>query len=94
MSGDDPVLSTIFQDDPDGSCLFGPASPHTHFLWALETVARSTEHVGAAVDLLATLTTLDPGGRLSNRPSGSRAVTACVGSCHLAGVLRYRYDAV
>lgn len=76
MSGD-PVLSTIFQDDPDGSSLFGPASPHTHFLWALETAAWSTEHVGLAVELLATLATLDPGGRFSNRPSASLANIFC-----------------
>lgn len=76
-SGDDPVLATIFQDDSDESSLFGPASPHTHFLWALETAAWSTDHVGAAVDLLAALTTLDPGGRLSNRPAASLANIFC-----------------
>lgn len=77
MSGNDPVLSTMFQDDSDGSSLFGPSSPHTHFLWALETAAWSTEHVGDAVDVLAALATLDPGGRLSNRPSVSLAYIFC-----------------
>lgn len=77
LSGQDPVLATIFQDRSDEDSLFGAASPHTHFLWTLETAAWSTEYVGAAVDLLAALTTLDPGGRLSNRPSTSLSNIFC-----------------
>lgn len=62
-----PILRDLFQDAEDQGFL-GPHSPHTGLLWALEAVAWSPEHFGAAVDLLARLEELDPGGRLSNRP--------------------------
>lgn len=65
--GDEPVLKSIFRDRTDPGW-FGAHSPHSALLWALEAVAWSTEHFGAAVDLLARLDEIDPGGRLSNRP--------------------------
>ncbi|WP_460461111.1 hypothetical protein [Angustibacter peucedani] len=68
-SGDHPILTTVFTDTTEGSPLFSPSSAHSSLLWALETVSWSTEHFGRAVDLLARLDELDPGGRLSNRPS-------------------------
>jgi hypothetical protein len=42
-------------------------------LWALENTAWSREHFGQTLDLLARLSEIDPGGRLSNRPSESMA---------------------
>ncbi|MDE0498542.1 MAG: hypothetical protein OXH86_14435 [Acidimicrobiaceae bacterium] len=60
-----------FRDSEDRAGFFGTSSPHTGLVWALETLAWSTEFFGEAVDLLARLAELDPGGRLGNRPSGS-----------------------
>lgn len=70
-AGDSPVLA------PQEDSLFGPDSPHTPFLWALETAAWSRDYVGDAAEVLAALVTLDPGGRLSNRPSASLANIFC-----------------
>lgn len=61
----------LFRDSEDRAGFFGTSSPHTGLLWALETLAWSTEFFGEAVDLLARLAELDPGGRLGNRPSRS-----------------------
>ena len=71
VSGDDPLLGRLFTDSPDRDSLFSPPSAHTGLLWALENLAWSSEHFGASVDLLARLDSIDPGGRLSNRPFGS-----------------------
>lgn len=62
-----PVLQTIFKDQgQDG--LFGPSSPHPSLLWAIETLCWSPDYFGRAAILLGRLSSLDPGGRLSNRP--------------------------
>jgi hypothetical protein len=76
LTGDDPVLAKLFTDR-DNDPIFGASSPHTGLLWALETVAWSPEHFGAAVDLLARLHAVDPGGRLSNRPLASIEAIFC-----------------
>jgi hypothetical protein len=68
LEGHDPILKTQFVDQAIG---FSVSSPHTGLLWALETLAWSGDHFGRTVDLLARLATIDPGGRLSNRPIGS-----------------------
>ncbi len=72
-SGQDPVLAKLFTDDKDNTGLFSSNSPHTHLLWALERLAWSPEHFGAAIELLGRLDELDPGGRLSNRPDRTLA---------------------
>jgi hypothetical protein len=69
LGGDSPVLRTIFLDNQGDALTV--SSPHTGLLWALETVAWSSEHFGMAVRSLARLAEVDPGGRLSNRPSNS-----------------------
>lgn len=72
VSGDAPLLASLFADQAfDGP--FSANSPHTGLLWALEAVAWSPGHFGAAVDLLARLDEIDPGGRLANRPFASLA---------------------
>lgn len=76
VAGDDPVLRRMFTDqNADG--VFSASSPHTGLLWALETAAWSPVHFGAAVDLLARLDEIDPGGRLGNRPFASLASVFC-----------------
>ena len=53
LSGDDPLLGTMFTDrDSDA---FSASSHHTGLLWALENVAWSPDHFGAAVEQLARL---------------------------------------
>lgn len=71
LAGETPLLGGIFTDSSDTSALFGPHSPHSSLLWALEILAWSSAHFGAAVDLLARLDELDPGGNLANRPFSS-----------------------
>lgn len=72
-AGNDPLLATMFQDNADESGLFSGGSPHSNLLWALECVSWSPDHFGRAVDLLARLDEIDPGGRMSNRPAASLA---------------------
>jgi hypothetical protein len=70
LEGDDPVLVRLFTDTGD---TFTTSSPHTGLLWALEVAAWSPEHFALAMDALARLTEVDPGGKLGNRPSASFA---------------------
>jgi excisionase family DNA binding protein len=62
-----PLLQTMFQDR-DNDSVFGSSSPHSGLLWALETLCWSEDHILDAARALARLRTIDPGGRLSNRP--------------------------
>ncbi len=71
MRGDTPMAREFFADQDDG--FFSPSSAHTEVLWALETIAWSTDYFGRAVDLLARFAEIDPGGRTSNRPAASLA---------------------
>lgn len=68
VDGPEPLARKLFQDTADQ---WNVSSPHTGFLWALEGVAWSEQHFGYAVEVLASLAEIDPGGRLSNRPAGS-----------------------
>lgn len=70
LAGDQPLLRMMFTDSQD-TTLFGTSSPHTNLLWALETLCWSSEYLSRAVDALARLSEIDPGGRLANRPSAS-----------------------
>jgi hypothetical protein len=67
-SGAGPLLGALFQDQDDS---WRVSSPHTGLLWALECVAWSPRHFGFAVEVLAKLAEIDPGGKLSNRPAAS-----------------------
>lgn len=69
LSGTQPIRH-LFTDAPDRDPMF-LHSPHTGLLWALECLAWSPQHLGRATIILGALSRLDPGGRLSNRPSGS-----------------------
>jgi hypothetical protein len=67
-SGSEPLAGKLFQDVDDH---WNAGSPHTGFLWALEGLAWSEQYMGYAAEVLAQLAAIDPGGRLSNRPSAS-----------------------
>ena len=56
----------------EGGPFFSGAT-HTGLLWALERLAWSPEHFARVAMILAKLAALDPGGRISNRPSESLA---------------------
>jgi hypothetical protein len=75
VRGPDVLHARMFTDGDDHGVagLLGPTASHSEFLWALETLAWSPEHFDEAVDILATLAELDPGGRYSNRPARSLA---------------------
>lgn len=66
LDRDEPILRTMFQDTSSGG--FGASSSHPSLLWALERLSWSSEYFPLAADLLAKLNTIDPGGKLSNRP--------------------------
>lgn len=72
-AGNEPLLASMFQDNADESGIFSSGTPHSGLLWALECVSWSPDHFGRAVDLLARLDEIDPGGRMSNRPAASLA---------------------
>lgn len=59
----------IFADDSSG--MMAPTSPHVYLLWALDTIAWSTDFFGAAVALMMDLAGMDPGGESGNRPISS-----------------------
>ncbi|WP_007515291.1 helix-turn-helix domain-containing protein [Pseudofrankia saprophytica] len=67
LSRPEPILTLMFQDNDQGSGAYGSSS-HTGLLWALETLCWSKDLVAEASYMLARLHTVDPGGRLSNRP--------------------------
>ncbi|MGI4896129.1 MAG: hypothetical protein ACRYF3_13555 [Janthinobacterium lividum] len=72
LAGEEPLHARMFTESPEDG-LWAAPSPHTAFLWALETLAWAPEHFDDAVDVLARLAALDPGGRLANRPARSLA---------------------
>ena len=62
----DPAVMALFNEIDDGLRQHG--SYHSPLLWALETLAFSPVHLAQVATVLARLTELDPGGRLTNRP--------------------------
>lgn len=62
----EPLFLKLFADREDDA--LSVSSPHTGLLWALEALARSSDHASQAIKSLARLAEIDPGGRLSNRP--------------------------
>jgi hypothetical protein len=71
LEGEQPLLGLMFADNVGDALTV--SSPHTGLLWALENVAWSPEHFSLAIEQLARLAEVDPGGRLSNRPAASLA---------------------
>ena len=75
LADEESVLRSMFTDE--GSDFFSATSPHTALLWALEVLAWNDDLFGQAIDSLARLDQLDPGGRTSNRPSKSLSDIFC-----------------
>ena len=70
LAGDQPAFLSLFTDSDQASATFS-TSPHTGLLWALENLAWSPEYLSNAALFLARLATIDPGGKLGNRPGAS-----------------------
>jgi hypothetical protein len=68
LSKEQPEIMDLFKE-VDGVLL--PKSHHTGLLWALEGLAWLPEYLREASSILLKLSTLDPGGSLSNRPINS-----------------------
>lgn len=72
------ALESLLQGEPEkirpifaeGDTMFGHAF-HPNLLWALETLAWEPSLLGRVALILARLSKIDPGGRLSNRPINS-----------------------
>jgi hypothetical protein len=71
LGSPEPLHARMFTDGDGTGGLLGPSSGHSELLWALENLAWSTEYFDEAVDVLAALAELDPGGRYANRPARS-----------------------
>lgn len=55
----------------EGEAIFSGGGMHTGLLWALETLAWSPDFLSRVALILAKLASLDPGGKLANRPLNS-----------------------
>lgn len=63
-----PAILGMFEEEPS---LITSQSYHTGLLWALESLAWIPEFLPRVTLILGKLSTLDPGGALSNRPINS-----------------------
>lgn len=66
-SGNKAILEMFIEEES----FITPSSSHTGLLWALEGLCWIPDFLGRAALLLAKLASLDPGGKLSNRPINS-----------------------
>jgi len=73
LKGRPPLHAKMFTDADTDEYGHPHSSPHTEFLWALELIAWAPDYFNDAVDVLARLAAIDPGGRWSNRPRNSLA---------------------
>ena len=55
----------------EGTGIFGGGGMHTGLLWGLEILAWSPDYLARAALILARLASIDPGGRMANRPINS-----------------------
>jgi hypothetical protein len=71
LEGAPEQVTQIFETERDH--IFGPSSPHVHFLWALETIAWDPRYLNRAAVVLAKLGQLDPEPESNyvNRPINS-----------------------
>lgn len=88
-----PLVATLFQDRDHSSFLFS-SSPHTGLLWALETLCWSPVYLPEASRALAKLQSIDPGGRLSNRPLSSLHAVLVGWIRHTAAPLDVKLQAI
>jgi hypothetical protein len=63
------LLEALFEESEGG--FLTSHSPHIDLLWSLAALAWSPELLSRVVEILAKLTTLDPGGNVHPRPGGT-----------------------
>src|SRR5208282_6012697 len=68
LEGDGNVLKPLFDEVTE---LVAPASEHTPLLWGLESLAWDPRLLTRVCLILSKLDSIDPGGRLMNRPVNS-----------------------
>jgi hypothetical protein len=93
LAGEEPLLRKLFTDSKDSSSMTGRAY-HSGLLWALETIAWATEHVGMVSEVLARLVEIDPGGRYTNRPVESLHKIYCLWNPQTSADAAARLDAL
>ncbi|WNV84872.1 hypothetical protein [Umezawaea sp. Da 62-37] len=71
LRGMHPLHRAMFTDDRATPIGMPTPSAHLDFVRALEILAWSPDHFDDAVDVLAKLAVIDPGGKWSNRPAAS-----------------------
>ncbi|WP_086664253.1 hypothetical protein [Lentzea kentuckyensis] len=71
LQGKTPLHSKMFTDLAPTPFGLPSRTPHLGFVRALEVLAWSVDYFDDAVDVLANLAALDPGGRWANRPARS-----------------------
>jgi len=86
-------LVALSTDTGPAAGLFA-SSPHTGLLWALESLGWSPDYLGLVSQHLATLSRLDPGGRLSNRPFESLRSIFLIWNPQTAAPLSHRLSAL
>lgn len=93
LSRDPSPLMALFADAGPRAALFS-ASPHTGLLWALENLSWSPDYLGLVSQHLATLSRLDPGGTLGNRPFESLRSIFLIWNPQTAASLSHRLAAL
>lgn len=88
-----PFASAMFTDRNSDHSMF-QSSSHLKILATLEVLAWSPEHLIGAVDLLAALAEIDPGGQYATRPSSSLAAIMCPWMPHTSAEAEDRLVAV
>lgn len=68
LEGDPNEVHTIFSE---GDSFLSPTSPHVGVLWGLELLAWDPANLLRVSKVLAGLASVDPGGKLQNRPVNS-----------------------
>ena len=68
LTKEDSVIKKLFREEEGFA---SPVSYHMGLLWGLENVAWIPEYFSRSVIILAKLSVIDPGGRISNRPYNS-----------------------
>lgn len=86
--------TAMFADGDEDMFSSKPASPHFEVLRALEIIAWSPDHLLSAMDVLARLAEIDPGGSYMNGPANSLGSIMCPWMPHTSAEFDTRLDAL
>jgi len=85
-----PELLHLFEDEGG----YFSHSEHTHLLWALEVLAWQPQYLSSVSLALGRLASLDPGGKLHNRPSNTLRGIFLLWHPNTIASLRERFGAI